>query len=101
MFSTGKAGRRRQNTARKIVRMEVMMISTPTISVNSRAGRREARPAASGAAMTPPMSRPAMAFQLRPLTVKKKVMLSATVTKNSAALTEPTVKRVLELTHFS
>ena len=75
--------------AMRIVRRLKSTTTHPTRSIRTLSGMCFVAIAANGAAMTPPMMRPAMiGHRLRP-TVRKKVVDMVRVTKNSAMLTEP------------
>ena len=75
--------------AMRIVRRLNSTTTQPTRSIRTLSGMCLVAIAANGAAITPPMMRPAMiGHRLRP-TVRKKVVDMVSVTKNSAMLTEP------------
>ena len=76
-------------SAMMIVRRLKSATTQPTSSIRTLSGMCLVAIAANGAAITPPMMRPAMMGQrLRP-TVRKKVVDMVRVTKNSAMFTEP------------
>src|SRR5687767_3285380 len=69
------------------------MTRTPTAMVSGLVGTRPVNLAAIGAATTPPIASPSAGRQSNAVRVRPKVAVMATVTKNSAAFTDPMVVR--------
>src|SRR5690606_28929883 len=73
----------------------VSTINPPAAAPSTRGGRKRTSHAASGAAITPPISRPStmVKFTPDPVRAKKKLMLADSATMNSDALTDPITLR--------